>query len=407
MSKRERDGKPRIALGISGSIAAYKSLVLARLMVEENLDVRPLLTRGARQFVTPLSLSVLTGHRAITNLWTASASKSEVNHVELAHAIDLFIIAPATADLLVRLANGEANDPVSSVALATRAPILIAPAMEPAMWSADTTRSAIEALKQRGWHIAPPTEGFLASGRSGIGRMAEPSDILASARCLLSHQDLRGRSIVVTAGPTRESIDPARFISNPSTGKMGVALARRAKERGARVTLIHGPLSIPIPDAIDDKIQIQTTQQLLDTCATQLEGTVDALIMAAAPADYRPKHRSSTKLKKRNLKSLELELEANPDILKTLEPLRQDIITVGFAAESDKLEHHARQKLTNKKLDLIVGNYIGKTDQGFGTDTNEVWIFDDASEPQHVPLGTKEEIADAILSRLAKTLESD
>ncbi len=407
MSKREREGKPRIGLGISGSIAAYKSLFLARLMVEDGLDVRPLLTRSARQFVTPLSLSVLTGHRTITNLWTASATEGEVSHVELAHAIDLFVIAPATADLLVRLSNGEAHDPVSSVALATNAPVLLAPAMEPAMWSANTTQAALSTLKARGWSIVSPGEGFLASGRSGMGRMAEPTEILTKARCLLGPQDLQNRTFVITAGPTRERIDPARFISNPSTGKMGIALAKRAKERGAHVTLIHGPLSVGIPDSLDNAILIESTQDLLDACKAELAKTPDALIMAAAPADYRPKAVSENKLKKEERGSLALELEPNPDVLKTLEPQRASLITVGFAAESHDLERHALRKLANKKLNLIVGNYIGRPDRGFGADTNEIWIFEDAKEPQHVPLGSKEEIADAILSRLAETLESD
>ena len=399
---------PSIALGISGSIAAYKSLYLARLLVEDGYRVHALLTRSARQFVTPLSLSVLTGHRAITNLWTASEAGADVSHVELAHAIDLLIIAPATADLLTRLAQGEASDPVSSVALSTQAIKLLAPAMEPAMWSADTTRASIEALQTKGWQIIAPTEGFLASGRSGVGRMSEPSDLFDAVKRALTPQDLAGIDLIVTAGPTREHIDPARYISNPSSGKMGLALAQRAAARGAKVTLIHGPVSSPIPRGLYKTVAIKSTHDLLTACETALKAGTDGFVMAAAPADFRPAVTSTQKTKKSDGDKSTLALESNPDILKTLLPLRRGVLTVGFAAESQDLERYATQKLQNKALDLIVGNYVGSSPQtGFASDTNEVWIYSRGSEALHIPLAPKAEVADQILNCLAEQLRRD
>ena len=343
MTSPSNKQRPSIALGISGSIAAYKSLYLARLLVEDGYNVHALLTRSARQFVTPLSLSVLTGHRAITNLWTASEAGADVSHVELAHAIDLLIVAPATADLLTRLAHGEASDPVSSVALSTQAIKLLAPAMEPAMWNASTTRASIETLQAKGWQIIAPTEGFLASGRSGVGRMSEPSELFDAVKRALTPQDLAGIDLVVTAGPTREHIDPARYISNPSSGKMGLALAQRASARGAKVTLIHGPVSSPIPGGLHETIAVKSTNDLLNACETALKAGTDGFIMAAAPADFRPAVTSTHKTKKTDGDKSTLALESNPDILKTLLPLRRKILTVGFAAESQDLERYATQ----------------------------------------------------------------
>lgn len=403
------DNKPpkTIALGISGSIAAYKSLYLARLLVEAGYTVHPLLTRSARQFVTPLSLSVLTGQRAVTNLWTASEEGADVSHVELAHAIDLLIVAPATADLMIRLARGEAADPVSSVALSTEATKLIAPAMEPAMWEASSTQEAIRVLEAGGWELISPNAGFLASGRSGVGRMAEPQELFDAITRCLSHKDLRGKRLIVTAGPTREHLDPARYISNPSSGKMGLAIAKRAAARGAEVTLIHGPLSAALPSGLHQCIPVTSTEELLTACKQALQASPDALIMAAAPADYKPAKRSDKKSKKTAEGSLSLQLEANPDILRATKEIRKSVVTIGFAAESHDLERYASQKLENKSLDMIVGNYIGKANTGFSSDTNEVWLYTQQGLMQHVPLASKEVIADAILNYLAEKLSSD
>jgi phosphopantothenoylcysteine decarboxylase/phosphopantothenate--cysteine ligase len=397
----------KIALGISGSIAAYKSLYLARLLDEAGYHVTPLLTRSARQFVTPLSLSVLTGNRAITNLWTASEVGADVSHVELAHAIEALVIAPATADLLLRLARGEASDPVSSIALTTSAKRLIAPAMEPAMWNASSTQDALAVLRDNGWQVIGPQSGFLASGRSGIGRMSEPDSLFEAIETALTPKDLLDKRIVVTAGPTREHLDPARYLSNPSSGKMGLALAKQAANRGANVTLIHGPISQPIPANLGQTIAVGTTEDLLAACEAALKDSPDALVMAAAPADYRPQSPSKEKAKKKAGTPVTFELEANPDILKTTKKLRRNVITVGFAAESHDLERFATQKLKNKGLDFIVGNYIGRPDTGFSSDTNEVWIYSMDGTPKHIPLSNKTEIANAILNCLAEKLPTD
>ena len=284
-----------IGLCVTGSIAAYKAIYLLRLLTEAGADVRTAMTRGATRFVGPMSFSSLSGHRTITDMWSA-AENGEIGHVEMAHTIDALVVAPATADTLARLAQGRANDPVCAAALSTQAPLVICPAMEDGMWKHPATQSNVRLLKERGACILSPQAGALASGRTGSGRMVEPDSIVAKLKSLLGPNDLAGVHYLVTAGPTREHLDPARFISNPSTGRMGIAIAEAARDRGAKVTLILGPTALAAPDGVDVH-HIQSTQDMLEACKGHFNQS-DVWIMAAAPADYRPARQHEHKMKK-------------------------------------------------------------------------------------------------------------
>lgn len=398
----------KIVLGVSGSIAAYKAVHLARLCVEGGAKVWPVLTASACRFVGPLTFSVLTGHRAVTDLWSA-AQAGEVGHVELAQGADLLVLAPATADLLVRLAQGRADDPLAAVALATRAPWVLAPAMETGMWENPATQQAVAALERRGEdtgasvHLVPPGAGALASGRVGAGRMAEPPEVFEQMQAALTAQDFAGQTILVTAGPTREALDPARFISNPATGRMGYALARAARMRGARVRLVHGPTEVQTPPGVE-ATAVGSTDQMLQACRALLPGA-NALIMAAAPADFGPATpAASSKYKKEGRETLQLNLVATPDILKTLGARAAGCFVVGFAAETDDLVANARKKLTAKDLDLVVANPIGRPETGFGADTNQVTLVDRSGGITELPLLSKDAVAHSILDNLAAAL---
>lgn len=390
-----------IVLGVSGSIAAYKSLFLTRLLTERRARVLPVLTRSASRFVGALSFSALTQNRAVTDLWT-SAQAGEIGHVEWAHQADLMVIAPATANTIARLALGLADDPLTAIALATKAPILIAPAMEDGMWNHATTVQHINALQARGVLIAEPQAGPLASGRTGQGRMMEPESLLEFIEATLSPNDLNGLSIAVTAGPTQEPLDPVRFLSNYSSGKMGYAIARRAHQRGATVHLISGPSSLPAPLGVHTT-RIQTTEEMLEAVRSALPQST-TLIMAAAPADYRPESVSPQKLKKTGSPGA-ISLQPNPDILKTLLKERAHCFTVGFAAESCDLLENAQNKLLSKELDLIVANDITAPNAGFGGDTNTVTLLSPQRSSIQLPTLSKDEVADKILDELLQQQE--
>jgi phosphopantothenoylcysteine decarboxylase/phosphopantothenate--cysteine ligase len=399
-----------IVLGVSGSIAAYKALALLRQLTEAHAEVWPILTRSAMRFVAPLSFSVLSGHRAVTDLWS-HAEAGVVGHVELASRADALVLAPASANILAKLAQGHADDPLTAVALATRAPLILAPAMEDHMWQHPRTQAHVKALLEQGATLAAPTVGALASGRQGVGRMAEPENIVDElTRCVTPH-DLRSRRVLVTAGPTQEPFDPVRFLSNHSTGKMGYALARAAWERGAEVTLVSGPTALTPPYGVATR-QVTTTVELKDACE-ELVDQADLVVMAAAPADFRPKNHSVHKIKKRpqggsnrkttTTRSAMTELVSNPDVLATLtERLRKSgrrdaVVVVGFAAESEELEKHASDKLARKDLDMIVANDITTANAGFGADTNAVTLLLKTGQKRPLPLAPKKEIAHAIL----------
>lgn len=386
-----------IGLCVTGSIAAYKAIYLVRLLTEAGAQVRTILTHGATRFVGPMSFSALTGHRAITDMWSA-AEDGKIGHVELSHTIDVLVIAPATADTLARLAQGRANDPVCATALSTKAPILICPAMEDGMWNHPATQSNVTLLEQRGASFLFPTQGALASGRSGSGRMAEPSQIADKLSSLLGPRDLEGVSVLITAGPTREHIDPARFISNPSTGRMGIALAEAARDRGANVRLVLGPTTLDTPGGID-VTHVTSTQDMLEACQKEFEQS-DIWIMSAAPADYRPKKQHEHKVKKNKEAFTDLQLEKTTDILSSMEPMRQDQFIVGFAAESRDVLNYAREKLQRKNLDMIVANDISKVDTGFASSTNAVTLIGRDGSEEDIKLAPKREIAERILDRI-------
>lgn len=392
----------KIVLGVCGSIAAYKSLYLLRLLTLAGAEVAPILTRAATRFVGPMSFSALAGRAAVTDLWTA-ATQGEVGHVELAHWADLVVVAPSSADALARIANGRADDPLAAVALSTDAPLLFAPAMEDNMWRSADTQSHVAALQERGAQFVAPESGSLASGRSGAGRLAEPERIVVATERALTPPSLTGRRILVTAGPTREHADPVRFLSNPSTGRMGFALAHEAALRGALVTLVAGPTELATPPAVA-RVDVVSTADMLAACERGLEGC-DAWIMAAAPADATPATPAEQKVKKDRLSDT-LALRRTPDVLRTLDGRSRGVLVVGFAAETERVEEHAKRKLQGKNLDAIVANRVGAAGAGFAASTNEGVLLPRVGEPLPLPLDTKAAMAEAILDWVVQNLSS-
>jgi len=389
-----------IVLGVSGSIAAYKAAYLTRMFVEKGAEVWPILTRSGARFLAPLTLSALTGHRAVVDMWSASEA-GDISHVEIAQRADVLVLAPCTADLLARLAAGRADDPLAAVALATEAPWVVAPAMESGMWNNPATQESVATLRKRGAHFVMPESGHLASGAVGVGRMADPDVVFEEAVVAVTKKDLAGQRVLVTAGPTRETFDPVRFITNASSGKMGFAVAMMARRRGADVRLITGPTSVPPPHGVEVE-QVESTQELLEACERALPET-HVLVMAAAPADFRPAAPASRKTRKpRN--AFQADLEPTPDVLKTLAPRQGGRIVVGFAAETDDITNKARAKLAAKDLDLIVANDVSHPEAGFEVDTNIVEIISRDGSSRSFPVMTKEAVANEILNRVVALL---
>lgn len=391
-----------IALGVSGSIAAYKALALTSGLVQAGARVDVILTQAATELLRPLAFQALTHRPVVGDLW-APGSELAMDHLAIAQRAELLLVAPATADRLSRLALGLAGDALDTTALASTAPLVLAPAMEPNMWAHPAIQAHVASLTARGAHFVGPWEGRLASGKLGLGRMAEPETILDHLRWLLARQgDLAGRSILITAGPTREPLDPLRFLSNRSTGSMGFALARVARDRGARVTLIHGPVAQDAPVGV----ATVPVERALDMQAAVLDlaPACDALIMSAAVADYRPAAPSERKIKKQP-GDLRLELSRNPDILGSLaEALAEGSgpppYRVGFAAETEDLETNGRAKLQRKGLDLVVANRVPAS---FGAGEHEVLLLTpDASEA--LQGASKLAVAAAILDRVTQAL---
>jgi phosphopantothenoylcysteine decarboxylase/phosphopantothenate--cysteine ligase len=394
----EREASVRtVALCVTGSIAAYKAVEVARLLVKGGVTVLPVMTEAAQQFVGPLTLAGICGQPVVTDMWDGSAT-GEI-HVEIARRADVIAIVPATADALARLAHGQASDLVAAVALCARGPVLAAPAMHPRMWSHPaTTRNVSELAAQGRVTLLGPASGEVASGDVGLGRMVEPAEIAAAILALLAPRDLVGLRLVVTAGPTLEDLDPVRFLGNRSSGKMGFAIAERAAARGADVTLIAGPTGLATPASVrrvDVRDALALRAALWETMGTDLS-RVDALVMAAAVADYRPAHVSHTKLKKAG-ERISLELERNPDILAEIGAARTAgrPVLVGFAVETeagDALIAAARQKLAQKRVDLIVANEAS----AFGRDDNRAVLVSRAgAEP--MALLSKRSLADSVL----------
>lgn len=388
-----------VALGVTGSISAFKAADLASKLRQAGATVEVVMTPAATQFVTPLTFQSLTGRPVVVDMFAAAEAEA---HVEVARRADVFVIAPATADCLARLAHGMTSDMVTLTALATTAPILTAPAMDNQMWEHPATQENVITLRNRGVEFVGPMEGRLASGRSGLGRLAEVPQVVGAVRMLIGQRsgDLAGRHIVVSAGGTQEPLDPVRYVGNRSTGKMGFAIAEAARDRGAHVTLVTGPVALETPYGIH-RVDVNTVAEML-VALEQATADSDAIIMSAAPADYRPANPSAHKLKKSSDEgSLDIELVKNPDIIATLPA---GGVRVGFAAETRNLEEYARQKLPAKRLDFIVANDVSAAGSGFGTDTNQVTIFHSDGRHEELPMMTKYAVGLAVLDRVATRL---
>jgi len=387
-----------IVLGITGSIAAYKAAEIASQLTQAGAKVNVIMTKEAIQFISPVTLRAITGRPAVTEMFDL-ASEFSIEHVSLAEAADIVVIAPATANIIAKLAAGIADDMLCCTVLATKAPVLIAPAMETNMYNNPVTQDNLSKLKARDFVIIAPATGWLASGKEGPGRLADINDIIGSIRQVLERGgDLAGKHIVVTAGGTQEPIDPVRYISNRSSGKMGYALAEAARDRGAKVTLITAPASLPEPVGVD-VVKVSTAQEML-RAVEKVTPQADALVMAAAVADYRPTKAAKDKIKKGET-GLTVKLECTPDILGSV---KGNFIKVGFAAESSNLVENAKQKLKQKGLNFIVANDITANDSGFGADTNRVTIIDRKGKIDSLPLLAKREVAERVLDRVVEFL---
>jgi phosphopantothenoylcysteine decarboxylase/phosphopantothenate--cysteine ligase len=391
----------RVLLGVTGGIAAYKAVLLARLLMKAGAEVQVVMTPAATRFVGPDTFAALTGRPARTEVFD---EVEHVLHVRLAHEADVAVVAPATANVIARLALGLADDMVTSTLLEARCPLVIAPAMHTGMYEHPATQDHLSTLAERGAVIVGPATGSLAAGDEGLGRMSEPEEIadaVITALGLERERDLAGRTVLVTAGPTHEPIDPVRFIGNNSSGRMGYAVAREAAARGAHVVLVSGPVAIAPPPGVE-VVAVTTAQEMRDAVLERID-EADAVVKAAAVADWRPADVAGEKLKK-DAGAPRFELVPTPDILKELGERTGDRILVGFAAETENLEAAGRRKLESKGLDLIVVNQVGREGTGFGSATNDAMILAAAGDDQPLQTWTKSELAAAILDRVAKLL---
>ena len=387
-----------VVVGVTGGIAAYKTCEVVSRLKKLHADVRVIMTKNATEFVSPLTFQSLS-HNPVSVDTFANIQTWEIEHIALAQRADVFVIAPATANIIGKLACGIADDMLSTTVMATHAPVLIAPAMNTAMLENAATQQNMRTLSERGMRFIAPGTGMLACGTSGAGRMSEPSQIVDEiVRTLRPREDFAGLSVVVTAGPTAEPLDPVRYITNRSSGKMGYAIAEAAHARGAHVTLISGPTAIQPPKGVD-VVRIGTTQELYDAVLGHADA--DVVIQAAAPADYRARENSPTKIK-RTGDSLMIELVPNPDIAAALGARKHPGQTlVGFAAETNNVIENAQGKLKRKSLDLIVANDVTRAGAGFDVDTNIVTLID-GEGMKELPMMTKREVADGILDRVAE-----
>ena len=396
---RPYDGR-RILLGVSGGIAAYKAGWLSRLLTHAGAEVDVVMTRAATEFVGPVTFEGLTGRAVHTDIFARGRAPDHIRLAREAHAV---VVAPATADFMARAAQGRGDDLLAACLLATEAPVLLVPAMNDRMWAHAQTRANASHLREIGYLLLEPEEGMLAAGEGlGPGRMPEPETILAHVGQLLERRDLAGRRVVVTAGATREPLDPVRFISNRSSGKMGAAIAAAAWRRGADVTLVAGPVEMALPVGVS-VVSVETTDEMADAVAHALP-SADALVMAAAPADFRPERIAEQKIKKSSSPE-SLSLTPTRDILASTIPCRRPgAVVVGFALETENLLANARNKLESKALDLIVANRAGEKGSTFGSDTNRVTIIGREGAAEELSLRPKSEVADAILDRVEELL---
>jgi len=388
----DQEAQKTIVLAVSGGISCYKAVELVRLLVQDGFAVPVIMTRDAMEFVTPLTFQTLSGRPVATELFNLT-QESQIGHINLADQADLLVIAPATANIIGKIAAGIADDLLTTVVMATQSPVLIVPSMNVHMYENPILQENIRKLKKLGYHFMEPAEGYLACGYEGKGRLPEPADIVAEIRGLVKKKDLVGERLLVTAGPNHEPIDPVRYISNRSSGKMGYALARAGLRRGATVTLVSGPTSLVPPLGVR-LIRVTTAAEMRKAVLKEFDSAT-AVIMAAAVADYRPEKFTDKKIK-RGEKPIQLKLRPNPDILKELGTRKNGRILVGFAAETGSLIANAKRKLREKRLDMIVANDVTEEGSGFDADTNAATIVDRQGNVHPVPLMSKNELADRI-----------
>jgi len=386
----------RVLLGVTGGIAAYKSADLIRRLQDAGAEVQVIMTRAATEFITPLTMQALSGNPVHLDLLDTEA-EAAMGHIELARWADLLLIAPATADFISKLCHGEGSDLLSTVYLACPAPVAIAPAMNQGMWQKESTQQNLCSLQERGLHVFGPASGPQACGDIGLGRMLEATELAQMSAALFGTEVLAGKTVVITAGPTREALDPVRYISNHSSGKMGYALARAASEAGAKTVLITGPVSLAPPDRVET-ISVVSALEMYDAALAQAE-CADIFIATAAVADYRPLECADQKIKKSD-EEIYLTLTKNPDIVAAVAELKNRPITIGFAAETQTVEKYARGKLKKKNLDMIIANDVSNSAIGFNSDDNEVLvIYPDRSEA--LAKLNKQVLANELIKRIA------
>lgn len=391
------EGK-KVVLGVSGGIAAYKAVELLRFLSKEGAEVYVVMTENAKQFVTPLTFEALSGHPVYHEIFGSQASAS-MEHIRAAENADLMIVAPATANSIGKMAHGLADDPLSTLFSAFAGPVLVAPAMNDKMWGNPAVQENIRILKKRGVGIVEPEAGELACGTVGLGRLAEPERLLeAVCKCLNRQRDLAGLRVLVTAGPTREPLDPVRFITNRSSGKMGYAIARQARSRGAKVTLVSGPTHLEPPFDVT-LLNCQRTGEMAKLVLDHLP-QCDVLIMTAAVGDFAPESVQKEKIKKNGEEPLVLNLQPTQDILREVAEKKSNQLIIGFAAESENIVQSATEKLQRKQLDMIVANDISAPGIGFQSDNNQVILINRKAQVESLPLLTKTEIADILLDRI-------
>ncbi len=395
--KKDWDGK-FVILAVTGSIAAYKSAEILRRIQDQGAEIQVLLTKTATHFIAPETLKQLSGHKVLTDIFD-DEDTWQMGHISLSDRAHAMLIAPATANILAKLAHGIADDLISSTALAFTKPIVIAPSMNDAMWNNPATQTNLKILLERGVLMIPPVQGYLACHRIGMGRLADADDILAGLGFALQEKkDLRGKKVLVSAGPTQEPLDPVRYLTNPSTGKMGYAIAAAAYQRGADVTLVSGPTHLRAPFGIKT-ISVRTGDEMREAVLSEYVHT-DIAIMTAAVSDFRPASYSNQKIKK-SKHGMELKLEPTPDILMELGQQKEQKILIGFAAETQNLLDNAKKKLKEKNLDLIAVNDISRSDIGFASDNNAVTLVNSREESEQISPRSKQEIAHILLDRIA------
>jgi phosphopantothenoylcysteine decarboxylase / phosphopantothenate---cysteine ligase len=388
----------KVLVGVGGGIAAYKAAELVRLLMQDGHEIQVIMTAAAEEFVRPLTFAALTGRKVLTDLFAIEAA---IEHISVAQEHDVLVVAPATADLMAKFAHGLAGDFLSTLYLAFTGAVVIAPAMNVNMWQHPATQANLETLRRRGHRIVEPGAGYLACGMTGPGRLADPETIAEAVRdaSRAPRRDLDGMSVLITAGPTQEPLDPVRYISNRSSGKMGYALAEAAAARGARVTLVSGPVQLAPPRNVD-VIAVKTAVEMRDAVFARLEG-VDIVVKAAAVADFHLSKVPGQKVKKTAAR-VTLELDPTPDILAELGRKKRDWLLIGFAAETENLAQESRRKLETKNCDMVVGNLVGGSETGFESDRNEVILALRTGETLALPLAPKREIADRIFDEALK-----